>query len=79
MTEPVTVTVDDDGLARLPEVVAALEAAGMRVERVLAAIGAVTGTAAPDAIGDLRAVAGVDGVEPASAPFRLPPPDSDVQ
>ncbi|PPK71012.1 hypothetical protein V5P93_002870 [Actinokineospora auranticolor] len=79
MSEPVLVVVSADAASRLPEVVADLTAAGLRVEHVLAEIGTITGSAPTGAIRTLRAVSGVDKVEPACGDFGIPPPDSEVQ
>lgn len=76
--EPVLIVVDDAGLARLPDVVAELRAAGLRVDRVLGSIGTISGSAAPSAMGALRAVPGVEGVE-RPRPYLLPDPGGDVQ
>ena len=75
----VTVLVADDHLAAIDEVAAALQRAGLRLDRVLPAAGAITGTiddaAAMEALG---AVEGVAAVEPAQE-IQLPPPDEPVQ
>ncbi|MET1071022.1 MAG: hypothetical protein ABWY11_00095 [Umezawaea sp.] len=55
----VVVSIADEELDRLPEVVAALRAAGLVVDDVLEALGLVTGEVA---VGALGAVAAVDGV-----------------
>lgn len=81
MTDPVErvlVLLADSGLARLPEVVAGLEAAGLLVEEVLDAVGVITGTIEHGAISALLAIDGVDGIEPATT-FRLPDPGGDLQ
>jgi precorrin-6B methylase 2 len=72
----VTVLVDDDHLARIDEVAAALQRAGLRVGDVLPAVGAITGSI--DEPAALATVEGVAAIEPARE-IRLPPPDEDVQ
>ncbi|GAB3843183.1 hypothetical protein [Nesterenkonia populi] len=78
------ITVKDDHLHRLDEVVAELEAAGLRVDRVLSLLGQVTGRTsmdeeAPDAgRASLCSALGVASVD-AAVQHRLDPPDSAVQ
>ncbi|MEV0675814.1 hypothetical protein AB0I60_04735 [Actinosynnema sp. NPDC050436] len=71
--DEVVVSVADDSLSRLGSVVAALREAGLDVDDVLEALGVVTGSVAPEAIGKLRDVPGVAAVERQRA-VRLPPP-----
>jgi hypothetical protein len=60
----VSVTVSDERLDRFAQVVAALQAAGLRLEAALEGIGAVTGEVeGPEALERLRRVAGVAAVE----------------
>jgi nitroreductase len=75
---PLYVVVDDAYVERLQDVVAGLESAGMRVEQVLDALGAVTGSADLDR---LSLIADVPGVSHVSRPrqFRVPPPEADLQ
>ncbi len=68
----------DEHLDAIGEVVERLRGAGMDVEEVLPALGAVTGSADPSQLAALREVEGVLDVEPARE-VRLPPPDSPVQ
>ncbi|OLR94069.1 hypothetical protein [Actinokineospora bangkokensis] len=65
MTAPlrVLVTVDEPGLGRLSEVVAALRAAGLVVDTVLTHVGVVTGLVAPADVPAVRAVGGIEQVE----------------
>ena len=77
-----TVTVDDAHLASISTVARALAAKGMRVDRVLAAVGCITGSF-PSALtasvtSALRSVPGVASIDPRVA-FRTAPPDSDIQ
>lgn len=71
--DKVVVSVADDSLPRLTAVVAALREAGLQVDDVLEALGMVTGSVAPGAIGSLRDVPGVADVERQRV-LRLPPP-----
>lgn len=74
----VVVSVADDQLASLSEVVAGLRRAGLEVGEVLDAAGLVTGTVDEDAIEALCAVPGVVDVE-RQGDYQIAPPDSDVQ
>jgi hypothetical protein len=76
--EKITISVADDAIDRIDEVVAALEGGGMHVDQVLRPIGVITGSADTQRVQALGAVAGVASVEPQRT-VRLPPPDSDVQ
>ena len=78
MAIEIVVSVDDENLGRLDEIVAALERIGMRVEHRMPSLGTVSGVADEALVDALRAVAGVEAVEAAQA-FGIPPPDSDVQ
>lgn len=78
MSEKIVVSVDDDHLGQIDEVVGRLQAAGMRVEQVLHAVGVITGSVDNPALAQLDAVTGVAAVEPQRT-YRLPPPDADVQ
>ena len=77
-TERVLVVLADSGLTRLPEVVAGLEAAGMRVDEVMDSVGVITGSVPAGAVTALTAIDGVEGIEPVTT-FQLPDPDSEVQ
>lgn len=72
----VSITVDEEHLAALPEVVEALRERGMQVEAVLESLGMVTGSA-PD-VETLRQVEGVSAVD-AVMEHHVPPPEDDVQ
>ena len=77
-SERVLVVLADSGLARLPEVVAGLEAAGMRVDEVLDSVGVITGSVPRVAVSALAEVDGVEGIEPVTS-YQLPDPGSDIQ
>ena len=76
--EQVVISVADDRVDDLREVVDALRAAGLRVHEVLDSVGVVTGTVDGAALGALSTVPGVIDVE-RSRLYELPPPDSPVQ
>jgi hypothetical protein len=77
--EKITISVADDALDRIDEVVAALEAGGLHVEQVLRPLGVITGSVEDtQRVQALGAVTGVVAVEPQRT-VQLPPPESDVQ
>ena len=79
MPEKITISVADDALDRIDEVVAALESGGLHVEQVLRPLGVITGSVEDtQRVQALGAVTGVAGVEPQRR-VQLPPPESDVQ
>ena len=78
MPEKITISVADDAIDRIDEVVAALEDGGMQVDQVLRPLGVITGSADTQRVQALGAVSGVAAVEPQRT-VQLPPPDSDVQ
>ncbi len=73
-----TVSVDDEYMEALDDVVERLQSAGMEVDEVLPTLGAVTGSADAGQLTALADVEGVAAVEPART-IQLPPPDSPVQ
>ena len=73
----VTVTVDEAHAGAIDEVAARLREAGMDVDRVLGAIGVITGSVAAARLHLVEAVEGVASVEE-QASFELPPPDAEV-
>ncbi len=78
----VTVIVDQTHLRSITTVARSLEAKGMRVERVLTALGCITGSipsgAARSMTSALRSVPGVASVDQ-ELDYRIAPPDSEVQ
>jgi len=78
MPEQITVSLADDAIGRIDEVVTALEHGGMHVDQVLRPIGVITGSVDTQLVRALGSVAGVAAVEPQHT-VRLPPPDSEVQ
>lgn len=78
MPEKIKVSVTDDAIDRIDDVVAALEDGGMHIEQVLRPIGVITGSVDTQRVQALGTVAGVASVE-LQRTVRLPPPDSNVQ
>ena len=74
----VTVTVDEAHAGTIDEVAARLRDAGMDIDRVLGAIGVITGSVAASQLHLVEAVEGVASVEEQTT-FKLPPPDAEVQ
>jgi hypothetical protein len=74
----VTVSIADDHLDKIAEVVVGLRGAGLRVDEVLDAVGVVIGTVDPDDLEALESVRGVAGVELQHS-VRLAPPDAEIQ
>ena len=72
----VSVTVDDEHLESMDQVVEALKESGMHVDAVLESLGLVTGST-PDADA-LREVEGVSGVD-AQLEHQIAPPEDEVQ
>ncbi|GAA3702175.1 hypothetical protein GCM10022377_14780 [Zhihengliuella alba] len=72
------VSVDDAHVARVEDVVAALEDAGLKVERVLVTLGIVCGRADEACRDALQHVMGVASVAPAQT-IRVDPPDAPIQ
>jgi hypothetical protein len=74
MVESIIVTVTGEA----EPVAERLRAAGMTVERVLGAVGIITGSVDTERRATLAAVPGVVAVEP-DRPVRLAPPDAEIQ
>ena len=72
----VSVTVDEEHLDDMSEVVEALRERGMQVDAVLESLGMVTGSAPDTEV--LRQVEGVSTVD-AVMERRIPPPEDDIQ
>jgi hypothetical protein len=77
-TVNVVVSVDEGRLGEFPRMVRALRRAGLHVEREMASLGTVAGSASEQALPKLEAVEGVAHVERART-FQLPPPQDGVQ
>lgn len=78
MSEKVTISVADGHVDRIDEVVARVEVAGVRVEKVLRSVGVIVGSVEEAGLHALGALDGVGSVEK-DRTVRLPPPDSEVQ
>lgn len=72
------VTVEEAHRADLETVAVGLESAGLRVDRVLSAVGMVSGTAPADRREALLQAPGVSDAQ-IQRRFTISPPDSDVQ
>lgn len=70
----VIVSIADDSLDRIGEVVSRLRSAGLDVQDVHEVIGTITGRARDDVLGSLKDVPGVVDIE-FDRGFRLPPDD----
>lgn len=60
----VVVTIDDEHLTSIAKVAAELTSAGLVVEHVMAMAGVIAGEAPLDKLATLRAIPGVQAVEP---------------
>ena len=78
MPNRIIVTVDDAFVGRIDQVAQNLRRAGMTIDQVLSATGAITGSIAAGKLGAVRRLPGVASVEPDSE-FRIPPPESEIQ
>ena len=74
----VKVSIKDEHLSQLPELVEGMRKSGFEVEQELKSLGVVTGKIDSDKIHVLRGLKGVGDVEE-SRSFQIPPPDSDIQ
>jgi hypothetical protein len=78
MTDRITVTVTDDQLTNIDELVDRLRAAGMQVDQVLPTVGVITGSVTKPQRTSVGRVAGVAAVEDETT-FQIAPPDADIQ
>lgn len=78
MPDSITVTVDDDHVDRIEDIVDQLRAAGLQVHQVLGSVGIITGEVTDAQRPAIAQVAGVASVQDQQM-FQLPPPDSDLQ
>ncbi|HEY9422542.1 MAG TPA: ketohydroxyglutarate aldolase [Thermoanaerobaculia bacterium] len=74
----VLVSVDDQHLPHIQEVVKHCKAAGLSVEQTLDKVGTITGSISPRKLSALSKVSGIASVE-RSQDYEIAPPDSDVQ
>ncbi len=71
-------TVADDQLANIDELVDRLRAAGMQVDQVLPTVGVITGSVTESQRTSIENVPGVAAAE-GETTFQIAPPDADVQ
>lgn len=74
----VSVTVDDRHLRSIGSVARSLEQTGMRVDKVMAAVGVITGSVDSGTESTLSRVPGVASVD-RNVSYQLPPPDAEIQ
>ncbi len=74
----VLISVDDEHLPKMRQVVERCQAAGLRVDQALDQIGTITGSIQPGKMDGLSRIAGVAGVERAGG-YDVGPPDSEIQ
>lgn len=74
----VTVTVDGMYLRSINTVARSLEETGMRVERVMAAVGVITGSVESASVSTLSAIPGVASVD-RDPGYQLAPPGAEIQ
>jgi len=74
----VLVSVDDQHLPKMGELVERCKAAGLDVEYALDAAGTITGSIDPKKIAKLSKLAGISNVEQ-SQEYGIAPPESDIQ
>lgn len=72
------ISINDDYMERIPEVIQNLQSAGLNVEQSMEQLGIITGSCDQEKVDALSHVKGVSNVEP-SREYQLPPPDSDIQ
>ncbi len=73
-----SVLVNDDYSDRILEVVAALQAGGMKVEQLMEQIGVITGSIDSTKVAEIERIEGVSAVELAQR-YQLKPPSSEIQ
>jgi hypothetical protein len=77
-SQPIIVTVSDDGLKNIDTIAEKLGKMGMAVTRVMRMTGVIAGSSPRATIAALKTVGGVSDVEE-EAVAELPPPSSPVQ
>lgn len=75
----VTMSVDDEHLDKMPEVVKKIKKAGLKVDSQLESLGMITGSIDDDKFDSLNRIKGVSNVKRDDENFRIAPPDSEVQ
>jgi nitrate reductase NapAB chaperone NapD len=78
MRRSILVSIDDQYLPEMSQMVHRLEQAGLEVEQTLGELGVVSGTAEAENISALRDLDGVASVD-AEREVVLPPPDAPIQ
>jgi uncharacterized protein involved in propanediol utilization len=73
-----TISVDDNHMDRMAEVVQKLQAVGLNVKQSMEQLGIVIGSCDSEQVEALSEVEGVSNVE-AARQYQLAPPDSDIQ
>ena len=72
------ICVDDRNKEQIPKVVEALQASGLKIERVMEQTGVVTGSIDSTQVEGIARVEGVVAVE-VEQEFQLKPPESEIQ
>lgn len=73
----VVISVDDDHIDQIYQVVESLQSLGMDIEQALS-IGVISGSISRDQLSRLNQVQGVKDVETERS-YQLPPPNSEIQ
>jgi hypothetical protein len=72
-------SIDDEHLNKMPEVVKKIKKAGLKVDQQLESLGMITGSIDADKFDSLNRIKGVYNVERDEERFQIAPPDSEVQ
>ena len=72
------ISVDDNHMDRIPQVVQKLQSAGLNVEQSMEQIGVVTGSCDQAKVKALSQIEGVSHIE-SSRKYQVAPPNSDIQ
>ncbi len=75
----VTISVDDEHLDKMPEVVKRTKKAGLKVGEQMESLGIITGSIDDDKFDSLDRIKGVSNVARDEESFQIAPPDSEVQ
>lgn len=74
----VSISIDDDHVNKISEIVKSLQSVGMDVEQTLPSIGIISGSVSSDQLNNLNGIEGVQHVE-SERSYKLAPPDSNIQ
>lgn len=74
-----SISVDDEHLDKMPEVVKKIKKAGVKVDQQLESLGIITGSVDADRFDLLDRIKGVANVERDEGSFQIAPPDSELQ